>query len=54
MKKTNYSLEPEYLTEAEQQLFCRLNKGYYSKTRLEQKRLATGYVYQCLVQWHQR
>ncbi len=43
---------PEYLTEAEQQLFERLQSRHYEKTRLEQERLAPDYIRACLLGWH--
>jgi len=43
---------PEYLTEAERQLFERLQSRYYEKTRLEQERLAPDYIRTCLLGWH--
>ncbi|WP_404360602.1 DUF3322 domain-containing protein [Methylotuvimicrobium sp. KM1] len=43
---------PEYLTEAEQQLFERMQSRHYEKTRLEQERLAPDYIRACLRNWH--
>lgn len=43
---------PEYLTEAERQLFERLQNRHYEKTRLEQERLAQDYIRACLLGWH--
>ena len=37
-----YTQLPDHPTEPEQQLFHRLTKRYYGKTRLEQERLAPG------------
>ena len=49
----SYKQLPEYLTEAEQQLFQRLQNRYYGKTRLEQERLAPDYVLRHLDAWLQ-
>ncbi|PKM34967.1 MAG: hypothetical protein CVV06_18795 [Gammaproteobacteria bacterium HGW-Gammaproteobacteria-10] len=43
---------PEYLTEAERQLFERLQNRHYERTRLEQERLAPDYIRACLLGWH--
>lgn len=42
---------PACLTEAERQLFERLQSRYYGNTRLEQERLAPDYVRACLQDW---
>jgi hypothetical protein len=47
----SYKQMPEYLTEAEQQLFESLQNRYYGRTRLEQERLSTDYVRQHLNAW---
>ena len=49
----SYKQLPEYLTEAEQQLFERLQNRHYGKTRLEQERLAPDYVLRHLNAWLQ-
>jgi hypothetical protein len=52
-ERESYKQLPEYLTEAERQLFERLQNRYYGKTRLEQERLAPDYVLRHLNAWLQ-
>ncbi|TXJ07108.1 MAG: hypothetical protein E6Q25_08135, partial [Acinetobacter sp.] len=40
-----------YLTDAEQDLFEKLHNQHYAANRLEQERLATGYIHQQIQVW---